>query len=466
MLLTITHHQTPATDLGFLLHKNPSRVHTLDLSFGKAHVFYPEASDGSCTVALLLDVDPVGLVRNRRGAPGDSAGLDQYVNDRPYVCSSFMSVALARAFREAMAGKSKERSELAETRLPLTARLSVLPCKGQEDVLQRLFGPLGYRIQATSHELDSKFPEWGASFYATVELQAAVRLQDLLTHLYVLIPVLDAGKHYWVGADELEKLLRRGEGWLAQHPEKELIVNRYLRHKKNLTSAALERLVEEESPDPDAAEETHAREELEIEGPLKLWQRRMAAVIAVLKEVGAVKVLDLGCGEGRLMRDLLEERTFRHVTGLDVSSRSLEIAARRLHLDTMAPAKRERVQLLHGSLMYKDARLAGFDAACVVEVIEHFDPPRLAAFERVLFQHAKPATVIVTTPNADYNQKFPTLPAGEFRHKDHRFEWTRQEFQNWAATITARFGYSATFLPVGDEDAELGAPTQMGVFRL
>jgi 3' terminal RNA ribose 2'-O-methyltransferase Hen1 len=278
--------------------------------------------------------------------------------------------------------------------------------------------------------------------------------------------VLDAGKHYWVGPDELEKLLRRGEGWLAQHPEKEFIVNRYLRHKKELTRAALERLVAEEGPDPDTVEATHSREELEIEEPLKLWQRRMAAVISVLKESGAVNVLDLGCGEGRLMRELLEERSFRRITGMDVSFRSLEIAARRLHLEKMSPAKRERVQLLHGSLMYKDVRLAGFDAACVVEVIEHLDPPRLAAFERVLFQQARPGTVIITTPNADYNQKFPTLPAGQFRHKDHRFEWTRHEFRAWAQTIAERFGYSARFLPVGDEDEHLGAPTQMGVFSL
>ena len=466
MLLTITNRQRPAADLGFLVHKNPSRVHTLDVSFGKAHVFYPEASDERCTVALLLDIDPVGLVRNRRGPAGEAQALAQYVNDRPYVSSSFLSVAISRAFREAMAGRSKERPELAEAKLPLTARLSALPCKGGAEMLRRLFEPLGYEVKASGLALDRKFPDWGESFYYSVELSAETRLQDLLTHIYVLTPVLDADKHYWVGPDELEKLLLRGGGWLARHPEKETIVNRYLRHKKALTRAALERLVEEESPDPDAAALEHSREELEIEEPLKLWQRRMSAVVEALKERGAVKVLDLGCGEGRLMKELMEEKSFRQITGMDVSFRSLEIAARRLNLEKLPSAKKERVALLHGSLMYKDARLAGFDAACVVEVVEHLDPPRLAAFERVLFQHARPATVVMTTPNADYNQKFPTLPAGEFRHKDHRFEWTRHEFQSWAASVAQRFGYAVKFLPVGDEDEQLGAPTQMGVFTL
>jgi 3' terminal RNA ribose 2'-O-methyltransferase Hen1 len=464
MLLTITNHQAPATDLGFLVHKHPERVQSLDVSFGRAHVFYPEVSRERCTVALLLDVDPVGLVRNRRGPAGEGQSLAQYVNDRPYASSSFLSVAMTRTFREAMAGKSKERPDLAEAKLPLTARLSALPCKGDADFLQRLFEPLGYQVRATGYALDPKFPGWGSSYYFSVELQAETRLQDLLTHIYVLAPVLDAEKHYWVGNDELEKLLRHGEGWLARHPEKGIIVNRYLRHKKNLTRAALERLVEEESPDPDSEEADHAREELEIEEPLKLWQRRMASVVAVLKERQAVRILDLGCGEGRLMRELLEEKSFRQITGMDVSSRSLEIAARRLRLEDMTPAKKERVHLMHGSLMYKDARLAGFDAACVVEVIEHLDPPRLAAFERVLFEFARPGTVVITTPNADYNQKFPTLPAGKFRHKDHRFEWSRQEFETWANSVAGRYGYAVRFQPVGDEDEQLGAATQMGVF--
>jgi 3' terminal RNA ribose 2'-O-methyltransferase Hen1 len=464
MLLTITTTHSPATDLGYLLHKNPANLHSFELSFGKAHVFYPEATVERCTVAVLLDVDPVGLVRGKVGQH-EGGTLDQYVNDRPYVLSSFLSVAMGRAFGTAMSGRSKGRQELAEQSIPLIAKLAVVACGGGEGLIRELFEPLGYSVTAEHYPLDEKFPEWGEGPYYSVSLAGTLRLQDLLNHLYVLVPVLDAEKHYWIGKDEVEKLLRKGEGWLASHPHKEAIVRRYLPRQRQLAREALARLTED-STDPDALEESHAAEETKIEEPIRLWQQRMGAVVAVLRSAEAARVLDLGCGEGNLLRALLDEKSFTEIVGMDVSYRSLEIASKRLHLDTMPPKQKERLKLMHGSLMYRDKRLSGYDAATVVEVIEHLDAPRLAAFERVLFESARPKTVIVTTPNAEYNVKFETLPAGKFRHKDHRFEWTRKEFQEWARRISERFGYTARFLPVGEEDPQVGAPTQMGVFCL
>jgi len=463
MLLTITTTHRPATDLGYLLHKNPANAHTLETSFGNAHVFYPEASEERCTAALLLDVDPVGLVRGKRGQR-EGGTLDQYVNDRPYVLSSFASVAMGRAFGTAMTGRSKGRQDLADKKIPLTVTLSVVACRGGEGLLRDLFEPLGYTVTAQRHPLDEKFPEWGEGPYFTVTLFAEVQVRDLLRHLYVLIPVLDAEKHYWVGKEEVEKLLRKGEGWLATHPHKEMIVKRYLPRQRQLAREALARLAEEDNPDPDAAEEAHTEAESKMEEPIRLWQQRMGAVVAVLKSAGAKRILDLGCGEGKLLRGLLEDKSFQEIVGMDVSYRSLEVASQRLRLDRMPPKQRERLTLVHGSLMYRDKRLSGYDAATVVEVIEHLDAPRLAAFERVLFEAARPATVIVTTPNAEYNVRFTTLPAGKFRHKDHRFEWTRPQFEEWSHRMSARFGYTVRFLPIGEEDPQLGAPTQMGVF--
>ena len=289
-------------------------------------------------------------------------------------------------------------------------------------------------------------------------------MSDLLTHLYVLIPVLDDDKHYWVGDAEVEKLLRHGEGWLREHPERELITNRYLKHQKRLAREALSRLIGEEEPAADELAETHTREEEAIEKPISLAEQRMGAVIAALRSSGAKRVLDLGCGEGRLLRELLKDKAFTEIVGMDVSHRALEIASQKLRLEDLPTMQKDRIRLIHGSLTYRDKRLAGYDAATVVEVIEHQDPPRLAAFERVLFEFARPQTAVVTTPNVEYNVKFETLSAGKMRHRDHRFEWTRAEFQSWANAIAVRFGYSVRFLPIGPEDPIVGSPTQMGIF--
>lgn len=463
MLLTISTTHRPANDLGYLLHKHPERFQSFDLSFGKAHVYYPEVGAERCTACLMLDVDAVGMVRGKN--PDQSFLLGQYVNDRPYSASSFMSVAIAQVFGSALQGRCKDRPELVATPIPMEARLDVLSVRGGETVLRAMFEPLGYEVEAVRYPLDERFPEWGESPYFSMAVRKTTTLADLLTHLYVLIPVFDTRKHYFVGNDETEKLLAKGEGWLAQHPQKEEIARRYLRFQPSLYRMALSRLVDDEEPaegEDETPEKTQAEESLEK--PLSLNDQRLMTVMAALRTSGAKRVLDLGCGEGKLIRELLRDRQFDEILGMDVSVRTLEVAARRLKLERLPDHQANRVKLIHGSLMYRDKRLEGFDAASVVEVVEHLDPPRLKAFERVLFEFAKPRTVVLTTPNREYNVTWETLPAGQFRHADHRFEWSRQEFQDWATGIADRFGYSVRFLPVGPEHAEYGPPTQMGVF--
>lgn len=475
MLLALTNTASPATDLGFLLHKHPDRAQRFDLSFGAAHVFYPEAGEARCTACLLVEVDPIDLVRGKAKTGGLS---DQYVNDRPYAASSFLSVAIGQVFSTALAGRCAARPELATRPLPLTAHLPVAPARGDEGLVPALFEPLGYEVDTVRLPLDERFPDWGDSPYVSLTLAATVTVKELLSHLYVLLPVLDDAKHYWVGQDELEKLLRHGADWLANHPEKGRIARRYLRHQWSLAREALARLdvVEDDAPDP-APDETAAEgapaapdmasitaEEAAVEAPLSLNEARIRAVLAELEAAGAETVIDLGCGDGKLLSRLSKDRRFARLAGLDVSARALDIAADRLRLDRLPPRLRERVQLLHGGLTYRDARIEGFDAATVIEVVEHLDENRLAAFERALFRCARPRRIIVTTPNVEYNVHYEFLPPGRLRHSDHRFEWTRAQFAAWGERVAATFGYAVRFAPVGPVDPATGPPTQMAVF--
>jgi 3' terminal RNA ribose 2'-O-methyltransferase Hen1 len=463
VLLTLTTTHRPATDLGFLLHKHPERAQSFPVAAGTAHVFYPAAGPDECTAALLVDIDPIELVRGRHDR---AFTLGQYVNDRPYAAGSMLAVAIGSVFKTAMNGIAGSRQDLADQAIPLRIHVPALPARGGEDLVARLFEPLGWQVEVTHVPLDPAFPEWGDSPYVDLKLTGTLRLADALRHLYVLLPVLDNAKHYWVTEEEVTKLLRAGEGWLADHPARELISQRYLLHRKAYVRFALSRLAEADETDEDeldnALVEPVVTEEPERPEPLAVQRRR--SVIEVLKAVGAHRVLDLGCGGGALLRDLIKEKEFTEILGVDVSARALEVAARRF--ERTPERVRARLTLRQSALTYVDQSLAGFDAAVLMEVIEHVDETRLPALERSVFGAAQPKTVIVTTPNVEYNVRFPTLPEGKMRHTDHRFEWTRAEFRHWADGVAERNGYTVRYLPVGTEDPEVGPPTQLAVFEV
>jgi SAM-dependent methyltransferase len=498
VLLTISTTREPATDLGFLLHKHPDRWQSFATSTGTAHVFYPQASAERCTAALLLEVDPIALVRGNKHNE-----LTQYVNDRPYAASSMLAVALKEAFRTALTGRCDAKPELAAAAIPLEIRVPALRCRGGAglaganplgsaagDLARAVFEPLGWSVEAVPVPLDP--PEWGDSPYLDLRLSGTLRLADALNHLYVLLPALDDAKHYWVSTEEVDKLVRAGGEWLARHPQRALITRRYLAHRRALTQSALARLAEadevaaeelDNAVDEDAEAEGPGQCDTEAEGPgqcdaeaegpgqcdtekpAPLAVQRREAVLEVLHEAGARTVADLGCGDGQLTSALISAKGIDLVVATDVSVRALQLTARRVGLDRMPDGKKERLRIFQSALTYRDDRLAGLDAAVLMEVIEHIDAPRLAALERAVFGFAAPGTVVVTTPNAEYNVHFEFLPPGTMRHRDHRFEWTRAQFQDWARRVAADYGYRADFRGVGPEQPGTGSPTQVAVFN-
>ena len=478
MLLTITAEGENAAALSFLLHKHPDKLQQVELSVGAAYIFYPECEKEKVTAALLLDIDPIGMVRNAKNFAGKDFLLGQYVNDRPYVASSFMSSAISKAFSSAMNGSCKEHPEFIDMPLALTAKISVLPApRGGELLIKRLFEPLGYTVEAERHLLDTQFSEWGYGKYFTLTLKNTLALKDLLSHLYVLIPVLDNEKHYFITQNEVEKLLQKGKGWLEQHPEREIIVSRYLINLKSLVRSAFEVLqAVEDGIIPDTDNEAEQDELTKIEDTAaahtqlqkvkkeRLHDIRLKLVAEKLKQSGAASVIDLGCGDGKLLRLLLKEKQFTRIAGTDVSYSELEKSQDKLHWNEMPEKQRERISLFQSSLTYRDKRFCGFDAAAVVEVIEHLDPNRLPALEKSLFTYAKPQTIVLTTPNREYNVRYENLSAGKVRHSDHRFEWTRSEFEAWAERVARENNYTVAFFPVGEEEENIGAPSQMAVF--
>ena len=456
------------SDLGYLLHKNPARVFSRAVSSGVATVFYSENSAVNCTAVLYVDVDPIALVR---GKHKQTTGLlDQYVNTRPFVANSILSVAINKCFSQTMAGKSKSRQTLADQKLPFEVTLGPVACQGDKDFVLSLFEPLGFTCTVTSLGDDA------VTKLYSIQLSASVRLSDLLNQLYVLIPVLDNSKHWWVDQDEVDNLFKKGACWLAQHPMREKITRRALKNRRELADVLLDRLSEldgEQCSDwTQIANATGGVKPARIEvsasndAPVRLHEQRLDRVTQLLQEHSVSRVLDLGCGEGKLVSRLQKKLQFTNIVGVDPSLRSLRRARELFYLEDGGQALNERLQFQLGSLTYADRRLRGFDAATLIEVIEHIDTNRLGSLERSLFGDARPRVIIVTTPNADYNAKFQNLSAGEFRHEDHRFEWSRNEFAAWCQKISKKYAYQVTIEALGPVDEQHGSPSQLASFTI
>jgi SAM-dependent methyltransferase len=465
---------SPGDELSYLLFKHPGRVQAFDLAVGRAWVFYPRADAEATEAALLVDVDSAALARSKRFRVSGFE-LAHHVNDRAYAASSLLAVALGRVFRSAMAGSDPaDRPGAADRPRQLTIHLPSVRSRGGAPLVRQLFEPLGWAADAVE----------AVPTCVDLRLSGVARLSTALSQLYVLLPTLDDSKHYWVAEAEIDKVVRHGRDWLAEHPLRDRILFSYLARQRGYAADAAARLdgaagLDGAAPTdgagrPDGIARADGAGRLDGIGggatgasldlapaQVPLAEQRIRYLVAKLRGLGAKRVLDLGCGEGRLVRRLLDEAQFE-VVGADVSPGALDQAGRRL--EKLADRQLRRVSLIQASATYRDERFRGFDAIIASEVVEHIDPDRLAAVERNLFQDARPGRVIVTTPNADYNRLYG-LARGRPRHPDHRFEWTRAEFQGWAERVGRLGGYRVEFDGIGPEDPDLGQPTQVALFE-
>lgn len=458
MLLTISTSQQPVYDLGYLLHKHPDKFQTFELSFGEAYVFYPEVSESKMTVALMVDIDSIEFSNNRK-FNWSGLSLGQYVNDRAFTCSSLLSVAISKVFGTAMAGNCKEKPDSVNSKKEFEVELSTVSYHGHEFLIDELFKPLGYSVEYTRLEYDKSFPQWGQSPFCHLKLKFNGTLQNLLRHLYILLPVLDNNKHYWVQEEEVHKLLSKGRGWLETHPQLALICNRYLKFQSHLIRKFWNELNEFSSKNVKPLKASnHSKVNKE-----NLNSLRVQAITNVLRQFKCKRVIDIGCGDGKLIKSLLSIPFFTQIVGMDVSSVELGRAKKKINYSELPEIQLERVKFFQGSLLYKDTRLLGYDALCLIEVLEHIEPDRLKMVENRIFKEINSSLVIVTTPNKEFNVKYE-MKQNEFRHQDHRFEWDRDTFFQWCKKLSHTYDYQVNVSGVGQCDSKLGSPTQMAVF--
>ena len=452
VLLLLTTTRRPATDLGRLLALESGEVHEFAVPGGIATLHLPEVSAHRCTAAVFLEW-------HHRGSDlgDDQAGAGGRAPVPAHVTSDMLADAVSLVFRNALAGASGHRyPHLLRAALPLEIVIPQFPCQAGVHLAERLFGPLGWRVLVDPVLLDARHPEWGDTGHSALTLRGTISLADAVTHLSVLLPVLVNGNKGRLAPEgRIGRLLRPYCDWLTRHPERQLIMGSYQKRR----GASLVRTTD---ASPKAVEMAHAvRPTVVREG---LAVERLEAVLAALARTSAERVIDLGCGTGVLLARIAQDSRYTEVVGVDDAAQALELARRRLQLELLPERQRSRIKLLQLSILRRDNRLIGFDAAILMEVIEHFDPFRLPALVINIFGHARPGTVIVTTPNLEHTLRYPGPTRSGLRHDDHRFEWSRQEFAAWVADASQRYGYVGRIQGVGTCDPQVGHPTQLAVF--
>lgn len=444
MQLTIRATGENVKAISHLLSKNPNNLYERNHKGHLVRLFYSEFTEERVEVTIFVTPDPIELMQ--KGS--NTYDITHYINDREFAVSSIFTSFIRSALGTALNGQPKEEYiKWVDYRFPFTFEFGPVASTLSDQHIKDLFEPIGYEVAITRPEIHYAIDLKDKSSARFLALSGSQTLQDALRHLFVLIPVIDNYKHYFIDEKEIEKLERYGEGWLEGHPLRDMIYRQALRFKEIYSLV--------EGSNPDAAADQPAKK-------VRLNDLRYEKIVETAQSLDPKTIVDFGSGEGKLSVRLAFMDGVKEILAVEPSEAENLKAKRRFDKAKEVPGFVEP-KTLWGSLFYYDERLKGKDLIVLCEVIEHIDEQRLPkAMDLILHQYA-PKSFIITTPNREYNDVYDM--EDHFRHDDHRFEWTREEFQTWCKERNHQHLYELEFFGIGEEHPSQGFPTQMCVFK-
>ncbi|MCM3572375.1 3' terminal RNA ribose 2'-O-methyltransferase Hen1 [Mesobacillus subterraneus] len=430
--------------ISHLLAKNPNNLYERNQKGHAVRLFFSSFTEREVEATVFVAPDSLELVKNQ----GNQYDITHYINDREFAVSSIFISLIRTALGTALNGQPKE-EYIKWVKHPFDLELSFGPvASGLSDhQIVDLFEPLGFNVSINRPQIEYNFNLKSKSSVRFITLKGRTPLQMALRQIFVLIPVLDNYKHYFIDEKEIEKLERYGEGWLDDHPQKSFILKKALRFKN------VYELVEGQEKDTAAPEMRKIR----------LNDMRYEKIVDTVNGFeNKESIVDLGSGEGKLSTRLGFIPGVKEILAVEPSE---EASIRAMERFAQAEGKDYFIKptQLWGSLFYYDERLKGKDVIILCEVIEHIDEERLSKVFQTILQDYRPKNLVVTTPNKEYNALYEMDT--EFRHGDHRFEWSREEFEAWCKARNEEGEYELIFDGIGELDEQFGFPTQMCIFK-
>lgn len=432
-----------AEAVSYLLAKNPNNLYERDEKGFKVRSVYSVFTKEEVKYLIYVKPDPIDLVRSSPQV----YDISHYINDREFAVSSLFVSAIRKALGTALNGKPQEEYvQWVEHRFDMEVAFGPIATDLPDGELAELFKPIGYNVEIkrAASTLRSK------SSALFITLTGKQTIQNLLKHLFILIPVIDNYKHYFIDEREIEKVDRYGEGWLDAHPLKQFIVKRALRFQNLIRQSKF------------YDRERHNQENRETK-KIRLNELRYEKIVDFIRTIPKRDtVVDLGAGEGKLSVKLGYLDGVKEILSVEPSNKSRVRAIQRFE-EAEGTDGFTLPTSLAGSLFYFDDRLVNKDIMVLCEVIEHIDEYRIPKMMEAIFRSYQPRVLIVTTPNQEYNVIYDMDET--MRHHDHRFEWTRDDFQENCEQWIKESPYYIQFEGIGEEHPEYGTPTQMAIFR-